>query len=662
VIAKSFYHIVNSLTMFELKARDGLARVGKFKTKHGTVDTPNFLPVIGQAMINYEPERIGDMKKKFGTSVVITNAYIISQTEELKKDALKRGVHAAIGFDGSIMTDSGTFQSHVYGNVPVTNSEIVAFQRDIGADIGSVLDVFSEPDVSRHSAQAAIDETLKRAVEASEIKQSMILAGGIQGSTHPDLREDCALKMSDVQVDVNAIGGVVPLMENYRFSDLVDVVLSTKKGMTPDRLVHLYGAGHPMILALASLMGCDTFDSASYAKYANDGRMMFPDGTRKVRDLKEQICTCPTCSSLQLEELKQDSDAIADHNLHVIYNEIRLIRQAIQDGSLWELVERRCSSHPDMLSALRRLKEHSEFLERYEPASRKSSFYFTSVESLDRPVIQRYNSRLIERYRPSTRGLTVILPEASRPFSRSYRDEVEGITKTADASFVVESVLGPVPLELDEMYPLAQSLVPQVLDGETKKLMRKRTSDFIQHIGFENSIRWKGTGSKLLDGLKSKPVKRDMDILRLRAVADMQFGKGAGKALAKRNSKVVKSKKTGKIRNLLLDGEHLLSMRARDGLFTLRAEGARILHKKFRYPSMRVVVESETAEFNREGKNVFAKFVKDCDDGIRPKDEVLVVDENDELVAVARALMNREEMLSFSTGIAARVREGVPKS
>jgi 7-cyano-7-deazaguanine tRNA-ribosyltransferase len=103
----------------------------------------------------------------------------------------------------------------------------------------------------------------------------------------------------------------------------------------------------------------------------------------------------------------------------------------------------------------------------------------------------------------------------------------------------------------------------------------------------------------------------------------------------------------------------LLSLRARDGLFTLKAEGARILHKKFRRPKLRAIVQSDTAEFNQAGKNVFAKFVKECDDGLRPRDEVLVVDEDDKLVAVARALMNREEMLAFSKGIAARVREGI---
>ena len=642
--------------MFELKSRDGLGRIGLLKTKRGTVETPTLLPVINPNQITIAPK---SMKKKFGTSIVITNSYVINKSERLREKALSEGLGSLLDFDGPIMTDSGTFQSHVYGDVSVSNEEIVAFQRDIGSDIGSILDVFSEPFTPKKKAREEIEETLRRAEEAVGIKKEMFLAGGIQGSTHLDLREECASRMSNIPVDINAIGGVVPLMESYRFSDLVDVVLSSKKGLSPQKPVHLYGAGHPMVFALATLMGCDMFDSSSYAKYAKDGRMMFFDGTRRAEDLVHQICHCPVCSELTPKQISQNEVAIAEHNLHASYNEIRTIKQAIHEGSLRELVERRCSLHPEMLSALRRLRDYVDYFERFESKSKRSSFYYTSYESLHRPLIIRYNSRLKERYAPPTRKLAVVLPESSKPYSKVYKDEIKRIRGSVDSTLCVESVLGPVPLELDEMYPLAQSLVPMLLSTHTAKLMKKRTDEFLKHFGFNEVVRYRKRKQTKLDDLDIKPVKRDLDILRLRAVADMQFGKGAGKALVRKDVELTKSKKTGRIRNVGHDGKHLLSLRARDGLFTLRTEGAKILHKKFKPPKLRVVVQSDTAEFNREGKNVMAKFVKDCDEGIRPGDEVLVVDEEDELVAVARAFMNKEEMLSFSEGVAARVREGV---
>lgn len=646
--------------MFELRFRDGLGRIGTLETKHGSVETPTLLPVINPNQLMIAPK---EMSSRFGTSIVITNAYIIFRSTGLREQALSKGLHALLDFERPIMTDSGTFQSHVYGEVSVSNEEIVAFQRNIGSDIGSVLDVFSEPYSPKEDAARAVEETLERAAVAAEIKGEMALAGGIQGSTYPDLRERCASKMSEIPLDVSAIGGVVPLMENYQFSDLVDVVLSTRKGLSPNRPVHLYGAGHPMIFALATLLGCDMFDSSSYAKYAKDGRMMFPDGTRRVGELVHQICHCPVCSDLSLKELKEDEIAIARHNLYVSYNEIRRIKQAIHEGSLWELVERRCISHPNLLPALRKLREYWEYLERFESKSKKSSFYFTSVDSLYRPLIMRYNSRLKKRYSPPTKKLATVFAESEKPYSRHYREELDYLRKKVNSSFFVESALGPVPIELDEMYPLAQSLVPHSLDTKARKLMKKRTDEFLKHLGFENTVHWKnGESKKKLEELGFKPVKKNVDILRLRALADMQFGKGAGRALIKKDVKLVKSKRTGKIRNVLQGNKHLMSLRARDGLFTLRTEGAKILHKTFRTPKLRIVVESETAEFNREGKNVFAKFVKDCDEEIRPRDEVLVVNEDDDLVAVGRALLNREEMLSFSRGIAARVREGMPEN
>ncbi|MBP1662834.1 MAG: archaeosine tRNA-ribosyltransferase [Thermoplasmatales archaeon] len=115
---------------FELKERDAAGRLCRFTTKHGTVTTPNLLPVINPNKMIIPPK---EMKKRFGTDILITNSYIIYKNPELKKQALESGVHTLIDFDGSIMTDSGTFQNYVYGDVHLDPVEIVQFQRDIGS-------------------------------------------------------------------------------------------------------------------------------------------------------------------------------------------------------------------------------------------------------------------------------------------------------------------------------------------------------------------------------------------------------------------------------------------------------------------------------------------------------------------------------------------------
>jgi 7-cyano-7-deazaguanine tRNA-ribosyltransferase len=148
-----------------------------------------------------------------------------------------------------------------------------------------------------------------------------------------------------------------------------------------------------------------------------------------------------------------------------------------------------------------------------------------------------------------------------------------------------------------------------------------------------------------------------MDILRVSAVANMQFGKDSSRALFNGKVKIIKSKKTGKIRNVYVDGNHVLSMRARDGLFTLKIEGGQRLHNFFKYPKLRVILEKDAEPFVKEGKSVFAKFVVNCDADLRPYDECLIVNEKDNLIAVGRCLMNRNEMLSFNYGIAVKTRE-----
>jgi 7-cyano-7-deazaguanine tRNA-ribosyltransferase len=152
----------------------------------------------------------------------------------------------------------------------------------------------------------------------------------------------------------------------------------------------------------------------------------------------------------------------------------------------------------------------------------------------------------------------------------------------------------------------------------------------------------------------------DIMTARARATADMQFGKGAADVLLNGNVELVTSKKTGKLRNVMVDGEHILSMRAHDGMYTLKLAGARRLHGVWEVPRMRVVVNEDAAPFAREGKSQFAQFILDADDDIRPGDEVLVTDAADVLLGVGRALLNRREMLSFQKGMAVKMREGIP--
>ncbi|EQD54143.1 Queuine/other tRNA-ribosyltransferase, partial [mine drainage metagenome] len=101
---------------FELLERDGLARLGRFTTPHGTIETPALLPVVHPDPAR-QPMPPREMRRVLGLGAVITSSYITWRTLPLRAIAERAGIHGLIGFDGPVMTDSGAFQQHAYGSV-----------------------------------------------------------------------------------------------------------------------------------------------------------------------------------------------------------------------------------------------------------------------------------------------------------------------------------------------------------------------------------------------------------------------------------------------------------------------------------------------------------------------------------------------------------------
>jgi uncharacterized protein with predicted RNA binding PUA domain len=145
---------------------------------------------------------------------------------------------------------------------------------------------------------------------------------------------------------------------------------------------------------------------------------------------------------------------------------------------------------------------------------------------------------------------------------------------------------------------------------------------------------------------------------RVRTIADYQFGRGAGEALFPENVEFQFSS-TKRVRQILLDNNRIATVRARDGMLTLSIIGAKRLHEFINYPKQRVVVNSDAAPFAAKGKTAFARHVVAVDPDIRAGEEVLVVDENDNLLATGKAVLSVVEMLAFKKGVAVDVRNGI---
>lgn len=440
---------------FEIIKKDVLGRVGRLKTKHGIIETPMILPVINPNNIVIPPE---DMKN-IGAEAIITNSYIIYSNQRLRDRAREEGLHRMLNFDRPIMTDSGSFQLSVYGDINVDNMEILQFQNEIGSDICVPLDIPTKPNERYDEAEKDVTITINRLREMSNIKhifKDNIIVAPIQGSTYRDLRRKNAIEASKLDFDLYAIGAIVPLLEEYRYDDIVDVVIASKLNIPLNKPVHLFGAGHPMGFAISVLMGCDLFDSASYILYAMDKRYLTVNGTYKLSNLRYFQCNCPVCSKYTPEEVRglENEDIVrflAIHNLYESFTEIKRIKQSIMDGRLWELVQIRCASHPKLLNGLRRLVKYSNNLERYDVSS-KSAFFYGGVESNRRTEVIRYRKKLRNMPIKMTPALITTIPSIED--IRDYK-----------SVYYLKPPFGPYPLELSETYPLNFES-PEILDKE----------------------------------------------------------------------------------------------------------------------------------------------------------------------------------------------------
>ena len=339
--------------LFEVTVRDGRARLGKLYTKHGVLETPALLPVINPNIRTIEPREMWD---RYGIGALITNSYIIWKHDKLKEIATTNGVHELLNYPGVIMTDSGTFQSYVYGDVEVGVEEIVEFQRSIGVDIATMLDVFSRPDMKHSEVSAAVEETLERSQLSVDTAQDTMLNGPIQGGLFPDLRKKSAMEMSKFDFSIHPIGGIVPIMEQQRYREYAKIMLSTLPFLPSNRPVHMFGCGHPMLFPMSIALGADLFDSAAYALFARDGRILTPWGTEKLEGLIEWPIIMPCISSHTPEEVrKMDKDdrmkLLSKYNLEITLAELSRCRQAVRDGDIWRLVEQRSHQHPALRDA-----------------------------------------------------------------------------------------------------------------------------------------------------------------------------------------------------------------------------------------------------------------------------------------------------------------------
>ncbi len=483
------------ISLFEIFESDLLGRTGIIDSKKGKIRTPAFVPVV-HPEVSKNLIDVSTFQSKFSVDFIITSSYILRKRFSEEKIDL----HELTNFQGPIMTDSGAFQSLVYGEIELTPESVIEFQELICSDFAVPLDLPISKNDSYEVAKSKVQETILRSQQVPSLIKSKKTSwvGPIQGGKFLDLIKKSAIETNKVDAfDMFAIGSVVELMNDYQYDTLIDIILTAKQFLNPAKPIHLFGAGHPSMFPLIVAAGCDTFDSAAYALYAQDDRYMTSNYTYQLADLDEFPCNCPVCLNnnpkdvLNLKNLERRK-LIAAHNLFICQTEIKNIRSAISSGTFWNLLESRSRVHPSLRRGFIRLQEYSRYLVQNSSSTKKKGILFTSESDLNRPEIILHKNRLNNLSLTKRKKLVLIsllndeIKETYEIYKviKNYIGEKPNFIKNFDIWFVVP-YFGLVPIEISEIYPLTQSVLVKSLSKEKLQSLIMESIDFVKKRSFQ---------------------------------------------------------------------------------------------------------------------------------------------------------------------------------
>src|SRR5438552_10699589 len=287
-----------------------------------------------------------------------------------RDDPARRGLHAFIGWDRAILTDSGGFQVMSLASKRVLSEEGVEFrapedgtahfltperamelQSGFGVDIAMALDVCPPFPAKREEVERACRLTQRWAERSRRaFRGSGLLFGILQGGTHEDLRSRAARPLAELDLPGYAIGGVA-VGENK--AAIRRVTAFSAALLPPEKPRYLMGVGTPADMVESVRAGCDLFDCVLPTRNGRMGHAYTRDGevTIKHERFKEDLtpldpeCRCPVCrrhSRAYLRNLFVLKDFSAPmllsiHNVFFYLNWMRTIREAIAAGTLEKL-------------------------------------------------------------------------------------------------------------------------------------------------------------------------------------------------------------------------------------------------------------------------------------------------------------------------------------
>ena len=363
--------------MYKILCKDGSAKRGRLETVHGTIETPVFMNVatVGAMKGAVSTEDLQHLK----TQVVLSNTYhlhVRPGDEIVKKMG---GLHKLMTWDKPILTDSGGFQvfslaglrkikeEGVYFNSHIDGRKIfmgpeqsMQIQSNIASTIAMAFDECPPHPATRQYMQNSVDRTtrwLERCKKEMDrlnsldttINKSQLLFGINQGGTFEDIRVEHAKRISELNLDGYALGG---LAVGESHAEMYDIIEKTVPYLPEDKPTYLMGVGTPANILEAVERGVDFFDCVYPARngrhghaYTNHGKMNLMNKKYELDDRPlDETCDCPTCrkySRAYIRHLLKAKEMLGlrlmvTHNLYFYNSMMEEIRDAIEKGCFKE--------------------------------------------------------------------------------------------------------------------------------------------------------------------------------------------------------------------------------------------------------------------------------------------------------------------------------------
>ncbi len=352
--------------MFALVTRDHNtdARLGRFTTDHGVVNTPAFIPVGTQATIKaIIPEEL----KSLGAEIILSNTYHLFLRPGHELIQALGGLHKFMHWDYPLLTDSGgyqiysmgvnqriseegiTFQSHLDGSRQFLSPELcMGIQEALGVDIMMCLDECVPYPASYEYTKHSLERTTRWAQRCKESANhgSQALFGIVQGGMFKDLRERSAADLIGLDFDGYALGG---LSVGESAELMLSMVEYTTSLLPAEKIRYLMGVGTPENIVEAVKRGVDLFDCVLPTRNARNGMLFTSFGKiviKNARHRREDIpidpaCTCYTCthySRAYLHHLFAAKEILSSrlntiHNLSYYLKLMESMRTALGEGT-----------------------------------------------------------------------------------------------------------------------------------------------------------------------------------------------------------------------------------------------------------------------------------------------------------------------------------------